>query len=155
VAADPISRTGTRVLLLVLMFQGFFPGGWALVAPRSFYDDFPGVRMGWVSADGPFNEHLLRDVGSMFLALGVLAAIAAVSGSLVAARCAGAAWLTFTVPHCVYHLFHLHVHQPLDQWLNIVTLVGSVVVSAAVLAAPVRRPRLESPPSTSHSGAPS
>ena len=37
-------------------------GVWALVLPRSFYDDFPAAGRHWVSALGPYNEHLVRDV---------------------------------------------------------------------------------------------
>ena len=43
----------------------------ALFAPRSFYDDFP-IGRGWVAMDGPYNQHLVRDVGSLNLALVVL-----------------------------------------------------------------------------------
>ena len=39
-------------------------GGWAQLFPRSFYDDFPGLGRAWVAMDGPFNEHLVRDVGA-------------------------------------------------------------------------------------------
>ena len=34
-----------------------------------FYDDFPGLGRSWVAADGPYNEHLVRDVGALNLAL--------------------------------------------------------------------------------------
>jgi len=40
-------------------------GFWALLAPRSFYDDFPGGGRSWVSALPPYNEHLVRDVGGL------------------------------------------------------------------------------------------
>lgn len=35
--------------------------------PRSFYDDFPGGGIAWVSVDGPYNEHLIRDIGAWSL----------------------------------------------------------------------------------------
>ncbi len=57
------------VLLLIALVIGL----WALLAPRSFYDSFPGGNgMHWVSADGPYNRHLVSDVGSMYLALAAL-----------------------------------------------------------------------------------
>ena len=39
----------------------------------------PGTNHPWVSPDGPFNEHLVRDVGWLNLALALVALIAAVS----------------------------------------------------------------------------
>ena len=43
------------------------------VAPKSFYEDFPGAGRVWVAVDGPYNEHLVRDVGSLNLALAFVA----------------------------------------------------------------------------------
>jgi hypothetical protein len=56
-------------------------GAWAQFAPRSFYDSYPGLGHAWVSIDGPFNEHLVRDVGGLNLALAVVLIIAAINGS--------------------------------------------------------------------------
>ena len=58
-----------RITLAVLAVQGLVLGCWAAFAPRSLYDDFPGFGHHWVVVDGPYNEHLVRDVGSLFLAL--------------------------------------------------------------------------------------
>jgi hypothetical protein len=52
-------------------------GLWALSAPRSFYDDYPLAGRAWISTLGPYNEHLVRDVGAGLLALGMLVALAA------------------------------------------------------------------------------
>lgn len=41
----------------------------AAFAPRSWYDDFP-LGRGWIAAEGStYDEHLVRDVGVLFLAL--------------------------------------------------------------------------------------
>src|SRR5215210_5301308 len=40
-------------------------GIWALFLPRSFYEDFPSSGREWVSTLGPYDEHLVRDVGSL------------------------------------------------------------------------------------------
>ncbi len=79
-------------------------GVWASFAPSSFYDDFPGLGRAWVSVDGPYNEHLIRDVGALNLALCVvlIAAFVLMTRTLVAA--AGLAVLAWGVPHAVYHL---------------------------------------------------
>ena len=37
---------------------------WILIAPKGFYDNFPGGGTHWVSALPPYNEHLERDFGA-------------------------------------------------------------------------------------------
>ncbi len=81
-------------------------GLYALFAPRSFYDDFP-LGRGWVEALPAYNEHLVRDVGGLFIATAVIL-LAAASGST-----AGWSWsrrvsfLAFAVPHATWHMFNL------------------------------------------------
>ncbi len=134
------SRPITRLLLVVLGgFFGLVPGIWAVVLPASFYGDFPLIRPAWVAVDGPYNEHLIRDVGAMFLALAVIALVAAVTGSAGQARLAGLAWLVFSVIHFGYHVTHLHVYSTFDQWLNVVSQVASILVALAVVLIPPRR----------------
>jgi hypothetical protein len=135
---DRRASPAARILLGVLTASGAFPGVWAVAFPRSFYDSFPGARAGWIAVDGPFNEHLLRDVGALFLALGVVAGWGALSGRRTAVRGAAAGWLTFTVLHAAYHVHHLDLYAPTDRWLNLATLAGSVVAAAAVLVLPTR-----------------
>src|SRR4051812_3580016 len=65
-----------RTALLLLAAEALYQGIWAQFAPRSFYDDFPG-GMGWVAAEGSFNEHLVRDIGGLATALGVVTICAA------------------------------------------------------------------------------
>ena len=62
-------RRWIRIALGYLAFVSLEVGIWAQFAPRSFYDDFPGLGRAWVRVDGPFNEHLVRDVGGLNLAL--------------------------------------------------------------------------------------
>ena len=63
-------------------------GFWAAFAPRSFYADFPGAGRHWISPDGPYNQHLIRDVGELNLALFVVVLAAAVTLSLPLVRAA-------------------------------------------------------------------
>ena len=49
-----------------------FVGAWAPAAPSSFYADFPFPGRHWVRLLGPYNEHLVRDVGGLYLALLVI-----------------------------------------------------------------------------------
>jgi len=68
---EPALPSRVRLMLWVLMFSAFGVGVQAEFFPRSFYDDFP-LGRGWVAMDGRYNEHLIRDVGALNLALLVL-----------------------------------------------------------------------------------
>jgi len=69
---EVVSVRGLRVVLFVLAVPAAYVGGWALLAPRSFFTSFPGLGYHWLVVDGPFNAHLVRDVGALYLALLVL-----------------------------------------------------------------------------------
>jgi nucleoside-diphosphate-sugar epimerase len=122
-----------RVLLAILAFTSIELGLWAQLAPKSFYESFPGGGRSWVSADGPYNEHLVRDFGGLNLALAVVLVVAAVKLTPLLARTAAVAALFFYVPHLVYHASNLDVYDTGDQIANMVTLVLSVAMPVAVL----------------------
>lgn len=96
--------TWTRIALGYLALVSLQIGVWAQFAPRSFYDDFPGLGRTWVSVDGPYNEHLVRDVGGLYLALAVLVVAAMVTLSRAVVVTACIAVLVSGVPHLVYHV---------------------------------------------------
>lgn len=99
-------RTWMRIALGYLAVVALQIGVWAQFAPRSFYDDFPGLGRAWVSVDGPYNEHLVRDVGGLYLALGVLIVVAMVTLARVIVATASLAVLASGVPHAAYHVTH-------------------------------------------------
>jgi hypothetical protein len=113
-------------------------GVWAGAFPRSFYDDFPGLGRVWVAVDGPYNEHLVRDVGTLNLALAALLLAAAVHTTPLLVGVAAGVNLVNAVPHLVYHLRHLEVYETTDQVANAVVL-GSAVLVPLLLLAWVRR----------------
>ncbi|MDX2379361.1 MAG: hypothetical protein QNM02_06345 [Acidimicrobiia bacterium] len=100
-------RTMCRVALGYLAFVSVTLGAWALLAPRSFYDDYPGLGRSWVSIDGPYNEHLVRDVGALNLALTVVFVGAAVTLGRAMIITASIASLVWGIPHFIYHLANL------------------------------------------------
>jgi hypothetical protein len=122
-----------RVGLAVLAVQGAVLGVWAGFAPRSFYDDFPGLGRHWVVVDGPYNEHLVRDVGWLNLALTVVTVWAAVTlaRSLVLAVLVG--WLVADLPHLVYHAANLDGLSTTDGTAEIVSLALGPAIAAALL----------------------
>src|ERR1700736_15092 len=72
---------------------------WGLIAPRSFFDGFPGQGHHWVSALGPYNEHLLRDYAAAQLGFALLLAAAAITFERRLVLVACAAFLVATLPH--------------------------------------------------------
>ena len=121
-----------QVALIVIACSTGLVGLWATAAPKSFYEDFPGAGRVWVAVDGPYNEHLVRDVGSLNLALAFVAVLALITGSTLLARAAGGAALIYGVPHLLYHATHLDPYDTDDQVALVVSL--SIAVLAAVLA---------------------
>jgi hypothetical protein len=129
-----------RVVLAVLAVSGATVGLWATFAPRSFYDDFPGGGRSWVAPDGPFNEHLVRDVGALNLALTVLTVAAAIMlvRSLVVVAALG--WLAYGVPHLVYHVRHRDVFDTGDQLASLTSLALLPVLAVVALVVGVKMP---------------
>ena len=99
----------------------------ASFAPRSWFGEFP-LGRGWIAAEGgAYDEHLVRDVGVLFLALVVVTAWAAWRGQ--AMQAVAIVWIVQGVLHFAYHVGHLEGLGAADQ----VALVGSLV-SIPVLA---------------------
>ncbi len=118
-----IFRVWIGALALVQAIDGLY----ALLAPRSFYSDFPGGR-GWVEALPAYNEHLVRDVGALFLATAVVLAAAALYLERRLIAVALVSFLAFSIPHLIYHSFHLDVYDAGDVIANVITLAATVVV---------------------------
>ena len=129
-----------RAGLLGLVVVAAGVGPWALVAPRWFFDSFPGAGRSWVAVDGPYNEHLVRDVGALCCALLALTVVALVGPERLLVRATGLIWLMFVLPHLGYHVARLALLVGADRLLNALALAAVVVVAAA-LCPPERRER--------------
>ena len=127
------NRGAIRFLLFALGVPQALIGLWALLAPSSFYDDFPAGTSGWVDVLGPFDEHLVTDVGALFVGLGFLRVFAAVSLRRGTVLAAAVSWLIFSVPHFAWHVFNLEPYGTADAIGNTVTLTWTVVGGALVL----------------------
>ena len=108
-------------------------GAWALFAPHSFYDDFPTSSRHWVSALGAYDEHLVRDVGSLLLAIGLLQVWAAAQLSRLLVRVALVVGLVYAVPHLIFHASNTKSLSTGDNVANIVLLGLAVVVPVLLL----------------------
>jgi hypothetical protein len=118
-------RIGIWFLALVELAVGVV----AMVIPRVFYDDVPGVSLA-----SPYSEHLMRDVGALNLALAVVLFIAAITMEQLMVRTALIAYLVFAVPHLLFHVTH-HQRYPTGVAITETTgLVVAVLLPAALLA---------------------
>ena len=123
----------TRVLLIVVGLGNALVGLWASLAPQSFYDDFPGAGRHWVALDGPYNEHLVRDVGTLNLALAAIVVAVLLRPDRYLVMIVAAAELVYTAPHFLYHLAHLEPYESGDKVALVVSLGVSVVAPIALL----------------------
>ena len=138
-----------RAALVALTIASLAVGAWAQFAPASFHASFPFGRA-WVSTDGPFNEHLIRDVGGLNLALAVLTGVAAVRMHAELVRLAAVVTLVFSVPHLAYHALHLEPYGRVDATGMMLSLALGVVVPAWLAWSPA--PRRRTTPSASPTG---
>ncbi|MDX6642836.1 MAG: hypothetical protein QOD76_798 [Solirubrobacteraceae bacterium] len=132
-------RGPIRFLLLSLGFTQLVIGAWALFGSHSFYEDFP-FGQGWVSADGPYNQHLLTDFGGLYIATGLVAIYAAISLRRSFVQVAAVAFLAFSVPHLIYHSLNLEPYSTANAVSNVLALAGVVIGPITVLLL-ARRPR--------------
>ncbi|MBB3098412.1 hypothetical protein FHR83_006111 [Actinoplanes campanulatus] len=122
-----------RICVLVLAVVAIVVGVWAAAFPLSFHHDFPAPGWGWVSRLGPYNEHLVRDVGGLYLALAVLSVLAFRRPTFALLRVTGGAWLIFNVEHFLWHALHLGVFTTWHAIGNMVGLGIPLVLSVLLL----------------------
>ncbi len=113
-------------------------GIWITISPTSFYEDFP-LGRGWVEALPAYNEHLMRDVGALFIATGVLLIVAGFFLERRLTLISLVVWLLFAVPHTVYHLLNLEPYDTGDAVGNAVALAATVLLPVYLLVLLLRR----------------
>jgi hypothetical protein len=129
----PIRAPGlARLALAVLCAYCLFIGFTALVVPHTFYADFPFLAH-WVERLPPYNEHLVTDVGGLYVGFAVVTGIAAWRPErlLVVAACAG--FLTVSVPHLLFHATHLSGFGMVDAIAEIAALASLLIPPCVAL----------------------
>ena len=117
-----MNRQSIQTVALGLIAVFMLPAGiQAAFAPRSFFDDFP-LGRGWIAHEGDaYNEHLVRDVGALFLAL-IVVTVCTLWRRLPTWPVA-LAWLVQGALHLTYHAGHLDGYDSIDK----IGLIGSLV----------------------------
>ena len=121
-----------RGALLLLCGYCLFIGFVAVAAPHAFYDDFPFLAH-WVDKLPPYNEHLITDVGGLYIGFAVVVGLAAwrLESGLVIAACAG--FLTVSVPHLLFHATHLGGFGVVDGTAELIALASLLVPPVVAL----------------------
>lgn len=124
--ADIRSPNAARVSLAILLLSAASIGLTATLAPHTFYDDFPFLSH-WVDLLPPYNEHLVTDVGGLYLGFTVLFAWATwtLQPTLVRAVCS--AWLLSATLHLFFHATHLKGFGTADGVAEIASLAFLLV----------------------------
>jgi hypothetical protein len=137
-----------RAALLYGAYVNASVGLWATIAPRSWYDSFPGFGRVWVSTDGPYNEHLVRDVGALGIGLTILLLAAAWLMKRELVLTAGIAMTVAAIPHTLYHLRHSDIYESsADKAASLGGLVLGTLLGIVVLVyAPKRATSPAMPP---------
>jgi len=110
-----------RGALVVLLVSALTIGLTAAIVPRTFYDDFLFLAS-WVELLPPYNEHLVTDVGGLYLGFSVLFAWAAWTLDRTLVQAVSVAWLLSAAIHLLFHAGHLDGFGAADAVAEIVTL---------------------------------
>jgi len=115
------SPRSARAALGFLFVSALVIGLTAAALPQTFYDDFPFVAQ-WVELLPPYNEHLVTDVGGLYLGFAVLFAWAAWTLDRTLVRAVSVAWLLTATLHLVFHSGHLDGFGTADAIAELATL---------------------------------
>ena len=120
------SVTVARAALGFLFVSALVIGLTAAVLPRTFYDDFPFLAH-WVELLPPYNEHLVTDVGGLYLGFAVLFGWAAWTLERTLVRAVSVAWMLAATLHLIFHSGHLAGFGTADAIAEIFTLATLLV----------------------------
>jgi hypothetical protein len=136
-------RVGSAILVAVNLWWG----SWAVLAPRQFFDTFPGFGHHWTAAYPPYNQHLVTDLGSTFLTLAFLLAVAAIGNDRRVRTAVLTGVLVFNALHLGFHVGHHEGMAALDVWASLAALAAGVLAPIVLLLVDRITPRrTHSPP---------
>jgi hypothetical protein len=138
-------RGAIRFALIYLAVTIGVVAVWILIAPKNFYDEFPGGGSHWVSVLPPYNEHLERDFGSAGLGLATLALIAAVWMERRVVQAAAISLFVGSLPHTIYHFTTTEHYSTGDNLASLGGLVLQTLLPLLVLYLASQDTRTETP----------
>jgi hypothetical protein len=115
------SPNSARAALALLCVSALLIGVTAALLPRTFYDDFPFLTR-WVELLPPYNEHLVTDVGGLYLGFAVLFGWAAWTLERTLVRAVCIAWLLTATLHLFFHAGHLENFGTADAVAELASL---------------------------------
>ena len=115
------SPRSARAALGLLCVSALAIGVTAAFIPRTFYDDFPFLTR-WVELLPPYNEHLVTDVGGLYLGFALLFGWAAWTLERTLVRAVCIAWLLTATLHLFFHAGHLQNFGTADAVAEIASL---------------------------------
>jgi hypothetical protein len=130
-----------RLSLSLLCASASAIGLTATLAPRTFYDDFPFLAH-WVDLLPPYNEHLVTDVGGLYLGFAILFGWAAWTLQPTLIRAVSVSWLLTATLHLIFHSTHLERFSTTNAIAELTTLsllVGAPLIALWATASPARR----------------
>ena len=131
-------RLGVGVLLAL---PQLVTGVWAIVATKRWYESFPGFDPRLVAADPPYNGHLATDAGAGFLATGIALAFAAIWGRRSGVVVALVAYLSFSLPHTIFHWANPAPGLTgTEDVVNVAVLLSGIVFAAVLTWGALRPP---------------
>jgi hypothetical protein len=133
--------------LLVVAFAQLGATLQALVAPRSFYEDFPFGR-GWVEAYPAYNDHLIYDYGAYTLGAVVALVIAAIWLDRRVVQLATVSWLVSATIHLINHVVTVDRYGTGDAVVNLTGLFLFVAIPGGLLIRSINESAAEDPGST-------
>lgn len=141
--------------LLLLAGEAALIGVHALFFPWYFYNHFLFGR-GWVKMLPPYNEHITRDLGALYLGFAVILGYAVLKLSKDLVNGAILGFTAATIPHMIFHVVHSD-DAPLliDKILQVGLLAVTVVFGAALMlvARPLFADQADSSPTRDRAGA--
>ena len=139
-----LSPGALRIALILLFASALLVGLTATVFPRTFYENFPFVAH-WVDLLPPYNEHLVTDVGGLYLGFAVLFGWAAWTLERTLVRAVCVAWLLTAGLHLLFHARHLEGFSTADAVAELASLALLVGAPLVVLWASFQSPESSRP----------
>jgi hypothetical protein len=144
---DRLPANPYRYGLLVIAFAQLGATLQALLAPRSFYNDFP-LGRGWVHAYPAYNDHLIYDYGAYTLGAVVALVIAAIWLDRRVVQLATVSWLVSATIHLVNHVVTVDRYGTGDAVANLTGLFLFVAIPGGLLIRSINESPAEDPGST-------